>query len=52
MNTIQMKEDADGKLEIGIFDFGGWLWDQHFSPDHHIGANLAVQFSHKEKQKN
>jgi hypothetical protein len=46
MNTIQMTEDANDKLEIGIFGFRGWLWDQHFSVDHHICFSLAEHFSH------
>jgi hypothetical protein len=35
---------SDDKLEDGIFGFSGWLWHQHFSPDHHIFANPAKQF--------
>jgi hypothetical protein len=42
---------GNGKLEIGILNFRGWLRNQHFSPHHHICVNLAEQFGYQEKQK-
>jgi hypothetical protein len=41
-----LAEDGNDKLENGILSFRGWLWDQHFGPDHHISIDLAEQFSY------
>jgi hypothetical protein len=48
---FQKVGDGNGKLEIGILNFRGWLRDQHFSSHHHISPDLAEQFGHQEKQK-
>jgi hypothetical protein len=48
---FQKVGDRDGKLDIGILSFRGWLRNQHFSPHHHLSINLAEQFGYQEKQK-